>query len=103
MTRVRKTLALMAVLGVGVALSPAGVSTLAAAEAGGPCATKSEFKKVKRGMSRYRVANILDSDGKLKFRSGPYMTREYPACARYAFILVDYRRGQVDGKTGAWI
>jgi hypothetical protein len=103
MTIMRKLIAVVAVLGVGIALSASGALTVATAEAAGPCASKSEFKKVKRGMYRGRVASILDTNGKLVFRSGVYSSREYKTCSRYSSISVDFKRRTVTGKFGFWL
>jgi hypothetical protein len=102
MTIIRKLIAVVAVLGVGIALSASGAFTVATAEAAGPCASKSEFKKVKRGMDKYRVANILDTNGKLVSRFGAYSTRKYKTCSRFSSIMVDFKRGSVTSKSGFW-
>ena len=103
MTIIGRLIAGVAVLGVGIALSASGIPTVATAEAAGPCASKSEFKKVKRGMHRQRVANILDTNGKLVFRSGAYSSREYKTCSRFSSISVDFKRQSVTGKFGFWL
>jgi hypothetical protein len=92
-----------AVLAVSLGLiGTALVGGAAPAAASSGCVSKHEFKKVERHMSRGRVAGIFDTDGKLSFRSGQYMSRDYKTCARYAFVTVDYRHGDVKHKTGFW-
>lgn len=83
------------------AVTFAALATAPFAKAEG-CASKAEFKKVERGMSRARVAGIFDTDGKLQFRSGQFMSRTYKTCARYATVSIDYKSGFVTKRFGFW-
>ena len=56
---------LLGALTVGIATA---ASVALAAE--GTCASKKEFKKVKKGMTMDRVARIFDTGGKLAAESG---------------------------------
>lgn len=85
---------------VGVLAIALGV-TPSIAMAGG-CASKKEFKKVEKGMTTHRVAQIFDTNGKLSFQSGNYMSREYKGCMRYSFVSVSYKSGRVYNKTGSF-
>jgi hypothetical protein len=91
---------LIALVGIGIVALGAG--SVGSAQASGPCASKQEFKKVKRGMDKSRVANILDTNGKLVSRFGAYSTREYKTCSRFSSIMVDFKRGSVTSKSGFW-
>jgi hypothetical protein len=91
----------LGVISIGLLVLLGGLAAVPAAASQG-CATKREFKRVERGMSRERVANIFETDGTLSFRSGQFMNRDYKPCARFAFITVEYKSGEVRKKTGAW-
>jgi hypothetical protein len=97
MNRIYRLIAL-----VGIGIVAIGAGSVTSAQASGPCASKKEFRKVKRGMDKSRVANILDTNGKLVVRSGPYSTREYKTCTRFSSVLVDFEGRSVISKTGFW-
>ena len=94
-TRMRIGLCVLAgALTLGIAAgAPVAVAT------GGNCASKNEFKKVKKGMSMKRVAQIFDTGGKLAAQSGDFQIREYNACTKYGYVNVSYEGGRVTNKS----
>jgi hypothetical protein len=68
------------------------------------CATKSEYRKVRAGMSKPQVAQIIDYNGAKFYRFDVYETREYASCTHEdrGFVLVSYAHGEVTKKSAMW-
>jgi hypothetical protein len=90
----------LAVASVGV------VAPAAHADTAG-CVTKSEYRKVNKGMSKTRVHRIFDTDGRREAiaRSGRFTSeiRTYRTCSRFSSVALSFGNGQVDGKSAVWV
>lgn len=64
--------------------------------------TASEYRAVKRGMSKTRVARILDGRGSQQsayvIGGDRYETRKYGRGFSNKWCLIDYKNGRVNGK-----
>jgi hypothetical protein len=83
------------------ALAVAVVAPVPAAQAeDARCATKSEYRKIRNGMSKTQVAQIVDYKGVKFYRFDVYETREYASCGSDSgFVMVSYERGKVVKKS----
>jgi hypothetical protein len=67
------------------------------------CTTKSEYRQVKRGMTKAQVAKIIGYSGKKFFDFDPYETREYASCTHETgFVWVSYEHRKVTSKSANW-
>src|SRR5688572_6469633 len=72
------------------------------------CVTKTEYKKVEKGMKMTRVHNIFDSKGSQTFIGYGMQTRDYKPCSDpdFGFVTVDYEKKggvwKVTGKYAYW-
>jgi hypothetical protein len=85
-------------LGIGAVTGPAS-----AVPAG--CASSSNYKKVKNGMTTTQVAAILGSNGKLSISmpSLKYVSRDYKTCSRWSIVSVTFTNGRVSDKMGIFV
>lgn len=75
----------------------------AAHAAGDRCATKSEFRQVKIGMTKSKVKQVIGYAGKKFFDFDQYESREYRACSsKSGFVWVSYEYGKVTEKHATW-
>ncbi len=75
----------------------------AAHSAGDKCATKSEFRQVKLGMSKAKVKQVIGYGGRKFFDFDQYESREYQACKNTSgFVWVSYEFGRVTEKHASW-
>ncbi|MGH3484796.1 MAG: hypothetical protein ACRDPQ_16375 [Nocardioidaceae bacterium] len=100
----------VAAVGAGAALalgSTVALSSPAAADTPG-CVTKTEFRKIHKGMKRERVHRIFDTNGRQTYTfwigGDHYSSREYRACRhpRWSLVSIDYKNARVDGKFAYW-
>jgi hypothetical protein len=96
----------LAALTVGTA----GALTLAPAPASadtGGCVTKTEFRKVHKGMKKQRVHRIFDTRGHRDAfaQSGGHTAeiRSYRTCSPYSAVAISYGDGRLDGKSAVWV
>ena len=101
----RKTLA-GALTAVALVAGPVAIAAAPAEAAGSAVVTKSEYRKIRKGMSITRVHRIFDTRGKQSFHMSGYQSREYRTTKRYGFVMVDFeRRGgewKVSSKAAFW-
>ena len=100
----------VAAVGAGASLALGSVvftSTPVAADTPG-CVTKTEFRKIHKGMKRERVHRIFDTNGRQTstfwIGGDHYSSRDYRACRhpRWSIVSVDYLNARVDGKFAYW-
>jgi hypothetical protein len=85
-------------LAVGVVAPPP-----AAQAAADDCTTKSEYRKVKQGMTKVQVKRIIGYGGTKFFDFDHYETREYESCKNVTgFVWVTYDHGKVTAKSATW-
>ncbi|MDQ4051400.1 MAG: hypothetical protein M3237_01705 [Actinomycetota bacterium] len=85
------------------ALAVTMVAPAPVAQAADRCATKSEYRKIKVGMSKARVTQIIDYGGTRAFYFPPYESREYATCTSEAgFVMVSFERKRVTKKAAVW-
>ena len=107
------SVASLAIAGLGVAPAMADdaattTKNASSAERGSRCVTKSEFRKVKRGMKMKRVHRIFDTRGKQSYfytiGGDRYTGREYKAChhPKWSLVSVDFKNGRETGKFAYW-
>jgi hypothetical protein len=93
MKRVRRMALAVALTGavIGIAAPAASADTPG-------CVTRSEFSRVRNGMTQQQVARIYDTGGHVSVRSGPFVIRNYRTCAQWHVTNVSFWGGEVDGK-----
>lgn len=68
------------------------------------CVTQAEFKKVKNGMTKKRVAKLFGTKGEQFAVSGKgrfrLELRSYTACSEFGSVSIGFIGGKVDSKTG---
>lgn len=74
------------------------VITASSANATEPWVTRTEYRKVVKGMRIARVHRIFDTNGTQYFHMSGYQSREYRTRSEYGFVYVDYRR-----RNGFWV
>jgi hypothetical protein len=86
------------------ALALGVVAPAPAAEAAGDrCATKSEYRQVKNGMSKAQVTRIIGSPGRRFFAFEANETREYASCtSESGFVWVGFEGNRVVKKGAVW-
>jgi hypothetical protein len=99
----------LAAVGAGLALAAGGVIVTAGpASADTPgCVTKSEYRKVHKGMTKKRVHRIFDNRGHRQAfaQSGGHTAeiRGYRTCSPFSAIAVSYGDGRLDAKSAVWV
>lgn len=64
------------------------------------CATRKEFKRVKRGMTLTKVKRIVGSKGRLTVSSSWLKIRQWDNCSNpYGVMTIGFRNGRVDNKS----
>jgi hypothetical protein len=93
------------VIGIGflaLALSFGASALPAAADPG--CVTQAEFKKIKNGMTKKRVAKIFGTPGEVFSAAGKgryrVEVRNYEACSEFGAVSVGFIANKVESKTG---
>jgi hypothetical protein len=72
------------------------------------CVTKTEFRKIHKGMKRERVHRIFDTNGRQSYTfwigGDHYSGRTYRACRhpQWSIVTVDYVNARVEGKFAYW-
>jgi hypothetical protein len=67
------------------------------------CTTKSEYRKIKDGMSRAQVVKLIGYRGKVMFRFAPYETRVFASCkSTGGSVLVSFEHKLVTDKSAVW-
>lgn len=91
-------------LAVGSSVAPASAETVAVAKAG--CVSKTEFKKVKKGMGKAKVHKIFGTAGKrdaISHGGGfTFEIRSYKSCTTYGAVSVGFTNGKLDSKVAVW-
>jgi hypothetical protein len=68
------------------------------------CVEQSEFKKIKNGMTKARVAKLVGTKGELFSAAGSgrfkFEVRSYEACTEYGVVSIGFMGGKVNSKTG---
>jgi hypothetical protein len=68
------------------------------------CVDQSEFKKIKNGMTKARVATLVGTKGELFSEAGSgrfkFEIRSYEACTEYGVVSIGFMGGKVQSKTG---
>jgi hypothetical protein len=71
--------------------------------AGDRCATKSEYRKIKNGMSKVQVTRTIGYRGTKFFDFDQYETREYASCkSESGFVMVSFENNRVTKKSAVW-
>jgi hypothetical protein len=82
-----------ATLGTGVlAASPASAGSNPG------CITRTEFRRIKNGMTLTQVKRIVGSGGRVSLSSPPIVIRDFRTCTRFHVSSVTFWSGRVDGK-----
>jgi hypothetical protein len=67
------------------------------------CAAKSEYRKVKNGMSKVQVTRTIGYRGTRFFDFDQYETREYASCkSESGFVMVSFEHNKVTKKSAVW-
>ncbi len=68
------------------------------------CVSKAEYKRVKKGMSKRRVHNIFDIDGKQVSKGYGYESRDYRVCTdpKWGFVSVTFHKKELNSKYAYW-
>jgi hypothetical protein len=102
MKRILTTVAAAAVLAGGLTMT---TPDLASADTP-RCVSKAEFRQVKKGMSKSRVAGIFDTAGKRDAISSgggyTFEIRSYKSCTRFGAVAIGFSNGKLDNKTAIW-
>jgi hypothetical protein len=68
------------------------------------CVDQSEFKKIKNGMTKTKVAKLVGTKGELFSAAGSgrfkFEIRSYEACTEYGVVSIGFMGGKVESKTG---
>ena len=68
------------------------------------CVDQSEFKKIKNGMTKTKVAKLVGTKGELFSAAGSgrfkFEIRSYEACTEYGVVSIGFMGGKVQSKTG---
>lgn len=85
------------IAGTGVTLAPA-----AQADTKG-CVTQKEFRQVKKGMTKRKVARIFDTKGTQDAISSAggytFEIRSYRACTQFGAVSIGFANGKLDVKS----
>jgi len=76
----------------------AGVAPSASAAGNPGCITRSEFRRVKNGMTLTQVKRIVGSAGRVSLSSPPIVIRDFTTCTRFHVSNITFWSGRVDGK-----
>lgn len=83
-----------------IAAMPASADTLG-------CATRAEYRTISKGMSKARVASILDTSGKrmsyVVSGSNTAEMRNYRTCLAYSSLVILYSNGRLANKAATWV
>lgn len=81
-----------------------GVTAPLPAVASPGCVEQSEFKKIKNGMTKNRVAKLVGTKGELVSAAGSgrfrFEIRSYDACTEFGIVSLGFMGGRVESKTG---
>jgi hypothetical protein len=70
------------------------------------CVDQSEFKKIKNGMTKARVAKLVGTKGELFSAAGSgrfkLEVRSYDACTEFGIVSIGFMGGRVESKTGVF-
>lgn len=70
------------------------------------CVDQSEFKKIKNGMTKNRVAKLVGTKGELFSASGSgsfrFEIRSYTACTEFGVVSLGFIGGRLESKTGVF-
>ena len=67
------------------------------------CASRAEYRKIRAGMTKVEVAQIIGYKGVLQFSFPPYSTREYASCqGAGGYIAVTFKNRKVTEKKAVW-
>lgn len=68
------------------------------------CVDQSEFKKIKNGMSKAKLAKLVGTNGELVSAAGSgrykFEIRSYEACTEFGVVSIGFMGGKVESKTG---
>ena len=104
-------LGLVAAIVAAVAVAVAAPGMASANDGSGACATRDEYRQVRRGMTSARVGRIFGTNGRITSTSNyggyRYVSREYRPCRKYSYVSVSFSADPgevltVDGKSAYW-
>ena len=72
------------------------------------CATKAEFRAIKKGMGMRKVHGILDTKGERLSRvvsswGATSEMRSYKTCSPYSSVVALYGNGRLENKSAVWV
>ena len=77
--------------------------TTAAQGAADRCASKAEYRKITKGMSKAKVIKIVGYRGQRTFKFDQHETREFASCqSKGGFVNVYFENGRVTQKYALW-
>ena len=98
-----KRLAKLSIAGLVLAGLVGAVAPLPAMATPG-CVDQSEFKKIKNGMSKAKLAKLVGTKGELVSAAGSgrykFEVRNYEACTEFGIVSIGFMGGRVESKTG---
>ena len=96
----------IATVALAATIATSGLVLPATPAQAGECVSRTEYRRVNRGMSKTRVHRIFGFDGRqtMSYRlfGNLYTDRQYKTCTRFGFASVSYKNGNVKSKFVIW-